>query len=221
MMTFNEEDLISISALSHIVHCERRVALIHLEQLWEENLFTAEGRVLHERVDEEHHDSRGLYKIEYGMAIRSLEYGLIGKTDIVEIEKNPFGEYISIKPVEYKRGRKKEEDCDRVQLCAQALCLEEMFNHEVISGDFFYLQEHRRTQLFFNSELRERTKNLIHRIREILNDQKNPSPIYSKKKCDFCSLVDLCMPQALNNGGKKVPDYILQQTKMILLDGSE
>jgi len=217
---FEEEELIPISALQHVLFCERQYALIHLEQLWEENLFTAEGRMLHERVDEEHHDSRGLYKIEYGIAIRSLSHGLIGKADVVEFEKDAAGRYVSIKPVEFKRGRNKEEDCDRVQLCAQALCLEEMFEMDVPFGQFYYLQEHRRTVLTFDEALRQRTISLVTRIREIINAEQTPPAIYSKKKCDRCSLKDICMPKVVNQGGKKVSRYIQNQIRRSLKEES-
>lgn len=217
---FNEDDLVPISALQHVLFCERQYALIHLEQAWEENRFTAEGRVLHERVDIEHHETRKLFKDEYGLAIRSLEYGLIGKADLVEIEKNPDGTYKKINPVEFKRGRKKEEDCDRVQLCAQALCLEEMFAMPVTEGQFYYLQEHRRTSLVFDLRLREKTRQLIGRIREINSSPLLPQADYDKKKCDCCSLVDICMPKALDSGGKNVSRYIKGQLKITLMEGS-
>ncbi len=213
---YSEDELIPISALQHVLFCERQYALIHLEQAWEENRFTAEGRVLHERVDIEHHESRKLFKVEYGMAIRSLEYGLIGKADVVEFEKNSAGGYRKINPVEFKRGRKKEEDCDRVQLCAQTLCLEEMFSIPVTEGQFYYLQEHRRSSLVFDSDLRVKTKLLIQRIMEINKSLLLPAAIYQKKKCDFCSLFDICMPKTLDAGGKNVSRYIKGQLKIAL-----
>jgi CRISPR-associated exonuclease Cas4 len=218
---YAEEDLVPISAIQHVMFCERQYALIHLEQLWEENRFTAEGQVLHGRVDVEHHESRRLHKTEYGMAIRSLEYGLIGKADVVEFEKNSAGGYVSIKPVEFKRGRSKEDDWDRVQLCAQALCLEEMFQTQVSGGQFYYLQEHRRTSLLFDSELRQQTLNLILRIREIIFSQQTPVAIYNAKKCDRCSLVEICMPKSLNGGGKSVSRYIRNQVKAAIADQTE
>ena len=218
---YREDDLIPISALQHVMFCERQYALIHLEQAWEENLFTAEGRLLHERVDKEHHEYRKLYKTEYGMAVRSLEYGLIGKADVVEFQKDPAGGYISIEPVEFKRGRNKEEDYDRVQLCAQAFCLEEMFKTEVTQGQFYYLQEHRRTQLLFNTKLRQRTEKLIIRIREIINKQQTPQAVYNKKKCDRCSLIDICMPKALDEGGKNISRYIRNSIKAAIREGEE
>lgn len=203
-----EDDLIPISALTHAVHCERRVALVHIEQLWEENLFTAEGKVLHERVDEEHHESRRLFRQEFGMAIRSLARGLIGKCDLVELYLAPGGGVAEAVPVEFKRGKNKEEDCDRVQLCAQALCLEEMFSIEVPRGQLYYLQEYRRTSVEIDGALRAKTAGLIVRIRSLLDVGATPPAIYEKKKCDHCSLVELCMPKAIGNGGKRVDRFV-------------
>ena len=141
---YTEDDLIQISALQHLHFCERQYALIHLEQAWEENRFTAEGRVLHERVDSERRESRRLFKQEYGMAVRSMQQGLIGKCDLVELWYTKEGNIERVSPVEFKRGKKKADDTDRVQLCAQVLCLEEMFGIAIGSGQFYYLQDHRR-----------------------------------------------------------------------------
>ncbi|ULQ60107.1 CRISPR-associated protein Cas4 [Brucepastera parasyntrophica] len=212
---YSEDDLIPISAVSHVTYCERRYALVHLEQLWEENLFTAEGQVLHERVDVEHHESRRLFRQEYGMAVRSLEYGLTGKCDLVEIWFDEVGAVRKVSPVEFKRGRKKESDVDRAQLCAQALCLEEMFGVPVESGQLYYLQEHRRRDVTLDCTLREKTDALIGRIRELRESGRTPSARYEKKKCDSCSLYDLCMPQNAGSGGKKVSRYISAQLRYV------
>ena len=218
---YAEEDLIPISALQHVLFCERQYALIHLEQLWEENFFTAEGRVLHERVDIEHHESRRDFKVEYGMAIRSLEYGLIGKADVVEFRKNSEGGYQEITPVEFKRGKTKTEDWDSIQLCAQVLCLEEMFSLDICYGQFYYLQEHRRSDVYFSDDIRNKTEKTIERIRVINDVRKTPNAVYNKKRCDCCSISDLCMPRALNNGGKNVSNYMSAQTRKVLTGGSE
>ena len=210
---FTEEELIPISALQHVLFCERQYALIHIEQVWEENRFTAEGRILHERVDEEHHESRKLYKNEYGMAVRSLQHGLIGKTDLVEFIKNPTGGYEKIIPVEFKRGRNKEEDWDRVQLCAETLCLEEMFDASIREGQFYYLQEHRRTIVSIDPELRQKTMEVIDRIRVLSERKTIPKAIYSRKKCDRCSLIDICMPKYIDRGGKNTSRYMKNQVR--------
>ncbi|WP_321991568.1 CRISPR-associated protein Cas4 [Marispirochaeta aestuarii] len=215
---FDEEDLIPISALQHVLFCERQYALIHLEQLWEENRFTAEGNVLHERVDIEHHETRKEYKVEYGLAIRSLQYGIIGKADVVEFEKDDAGGIVSVVPVEFKRGKNKEEDHDRVQLCAQALCLEEMFDCAIAEGQFYYLGEHRRRSVDLSQELREKTTGLIDRIRKIAASGVTPEAVYEKRKCDRCSLFDICMPKVVDNGGKDVARYVQNQIRRNLHD---
>jgi len=212
---YSEDDLIPISALQHAMFCERQYALIHLEQVWEENRFTAEGRVLHERVDVEHHESRRLFKQEYGMAVRSLQCGLIGKCDLVELWYDKNGNVEKVSPVEFKRGNKKADDFDRVQLCAQVLCLEEMFNIKIESGQFYYLQEHRRSSEIVDAPLREKTTALIKRIMEISETEKTAPAIYEKRKCDNCSLVDLCMPKSFGTKYKRVDRFIEAQLKLM------
>ncbi len=208
---YNEDDLIPISALQHVLFCERQYALIHIEQIWNENFFTAEGKVLHERVDVEHHESRRLFRQEFGMAIRSLARGLIGKCDLVELYLAPGGGVAEAIPVEFKRGKAKEEDVDRVQLCAQALCLEEMFSIEVPRGQLYYLQEHRRTSVEIDGALQAKTAGLVDRIRSLLDAGVTPSAIYEKRKCDHCSLVELCMPKTAGAGGKRVDRFVQAQ----------
>jgi CRISPR-associated exonuclease Cas4 len=205
---YSEDELLPISGLQHLLFCERQFALIHVEQLWEENLYTAEGQVLHERVDAEGHESRRLFRQEFGMAMRSLEYGIIGKADLVELDLLPSGGVAEAVPVEFKRGKDKEEDCDRVQLCAQALCLEEMLGVTVARGAFYYLGAHRRTNLDLSAGLRAETLAAIARARSIFESGKTPAAKYAKAKCDRCSLVELCMPGSAGDGGKRVARYI-------------
>jgi len=205
---YSEDDLIPISALQHALFCERQYALIHLEQLWEENVFTAEGRVLHERVDAEHHESRRLFRQEYGMAVRSRQWGLIGKCDLVEVWFSSGTLIQRVSPVEFKRGREKESDVDRVQLCAQVFCLEEMFGISIDSGQLYYLQEHRRTNVAIDEKIRNTTAELIKKTRLLWESGVTPAAEYEKRKCDRCSLVDLCMPK---NTGKGVDRFIQTQ----------
>ena len=210
---FSEDDLIPISALQHALFCERQYALIHIEQLWEENRFTAEGRVLHERVDDVRHESRKLFRQEFGLAVRSLEQGLIGKCDLVELRLEPNGGVVEAMPVEFKRGKDKEDDVDRVQLCAQALCLEEMFGVAVPRGQFYYLQEHRRTGVEFDGELRATTTALVDRVRALSAEGATPAAVYEKRKCDRCSLMEMCMPKSAGAGGKRVDRYVQAQLR--------
>ena len=218
---FSEDELIPISVLQHYSFCPRHVALIHLEQLWEENLYTAQGNVLHERVDVVHHESRRNVRTEYGMAIRSLEYGLIGKADVVEFELVANKSYKNIIPIEFKRGKQKEKDHDRVQLYAQALCLEEMFQVNIPEGQFYYLQEHRRSTVIFTDELKMNTKQIISDSMALLSSGKTPQAHYEKKRCERCSLNNICMPKAVDDGGKKVDRYIQTQLRWMLKDSGE
>jgi CRISPR-associated exonuclease Cas4 len=212
---YSEDDLLPISALQHALFCERQYALIHLEQAWEENRFTAEGRVLHERVDAEHHESRRLFKQEYGMAVHSLQLGLIGKCDLVELWYAKNGTVEKVSPVEFKRGRKKADDIDRVQLCAQVLCLEEMFGIGIEGGQFYDLQEHRRKSELVDAPLREKTTALIEQVMKICETGKTAAAKYEKRKCDNCSMVDLCMPKSAGSGHKRVDRFIKAQLKFV------
>jgi CRISPR-associated exonuclease Cas4 len=212
---YSEDDLIPISSLQHLLFCERQYALIHLEQLWEENRFTAEGRVLHERVDVEHHESRRSFRQEFGLAVRSLPLGLIGKCDLVELWFAGDGPIHRVSPVEFKRGKEKESDVDRVQLCAQALCLEEMFDVTIEKGQLYYLQEHRRTDVILDSELRKLTIALIARAREIWESGVTPIVEYTKHTCDRCSLLDLCMPKSAGKGHKDVARFVQSQLRIM------
>jgi len=214
MKHFTEDELVPMSALSHVCYCERRYSLIHLEQEWEENRFTAEGKVLHERVDAEHHESRRLFKQEYGMSVRSLQWGLIGKCDLVEIWFAKDKNVEKVSPVEFKRGRKKADDTDRVQLCAQVLCLEEMFGIPIEGGQFYYLQEHRRTNEVIDTPLREKIATLIERIMRIRDTGETVAANYEKRKCDNCSMVDICMPKSVGTRHKNVDRYIKTQLRL-------
>jgi CRISPR-associated exonuclease Cas4 len=205
---YSDDDLIPISALQHLLFCERQFALIHVEQVWEENRFTAEGKVLHERVDDTRNESRKLFRQEYGMALRSLRYGLIGKADLVEFRLRDSGGVAEAVPVEFKRGKDKEEDCDRVQLCAQALCLEEMTGASCPRGDFYYLGAHRRTHVDISGELRSRTIAAVDRARSVLEAGATLAAHYSRATCDRCSLMDLCMPKSAGSGGKRVGQFV-------------
>ena len=211
---YTEDDLVRISALQHAQFCERQYALVHLEQIWEENRFTAEGRVLHERVDSEHHESRRLFKQEYGMPVRSLQWGLIGKCDLVELWYNQDGSIKKVSPVEFKRGRKKTNDVDRVQLCAQILCLEEMFSIAIETGQFYYFQEHRRNNEIIDHALRERTITLINRVMSILNAEETITAKYERRKCDNCAQKDICMPKITGIGYKQVNRFIKSQLRL-------
>lgn len=198
---YTEDDLLPISALQHLFFCERQCALIHIEQAWAENLFTAEGRIMHERVHTADRESRGNVRIEYSMSLRSLRLGLIGKADVVEFHRKPAlqkaGSLVWVPfPIEYKRGKPKKDNCDKVQICAQALCLEEMLGVDVPSGALFYGKKRRRTEVVFDEALRQQTEDSAIRLHELISIGRTPKPVY-KKKCDSCSLAKICLPKTI------------------------
>lgn len=179
---------IPISALQHWLFCPRQYALIHIERLWAENRFTAEGRVLHERSDAGQPESRPGIRILRNVEIQSARHGLHGVADVVELRGGrPY-------PVEYKRGKPKSHRADEVQLCAQALCLEEMFDCEIGEGALFYGKPRRRTVVAIDAELRSLTLDCAMEIRGGLAAGTLPVPIYDKARCDRCSLFGVCRP---------------------------
>ena len=206
------DDLIQLSALQHMAFCPRQCALIHVEQIWTESGRTAEGRIMHERVHDENRESRGSVRIEYGVALRSLRLGLIGKADVVEFRRQPDGSWLPF-PVEYKRGRPKADDCDKVQLCSQAICLEEMLAVSIPEGALFYGQTRHRVDVAFDEALRQKTEDTARRARELIASGRTPKPVYAKR-CESCSLVAECLPKTIQKR-RSVRNYltrILEET---------
>lgn len=238
-----EEDLLPLSALQHFLFCKRRAGLVHLERIWEENLFTAEGAVLHQKVHESDLiETRGNVRLTRGLSVKSLKLGLSGKLDLVEFHrvteepplhsksesaesddvmdwlstleeesKDALGhdsvdEYPALSeaptatgiwrpyPVEYKRGRIRREESFEVQLCAQAICLEEMLGIVVPEGAIFYGGERRRVRVEFSDSLRHLTEESALKIHEMVVSGVTPPPEYGRK-CRSCSLQEACMPQ--------------------------
>lgn len=202
---YSEDDLLPISAMQHLAFCERQWGLIHLEQIWGENLLTAQGRILHERTHEPETETRDDIRIARGLRLRSLRLGLTGQADVVEFHRVTAGQAgVPLEGasgmwqpfiVEYKRGRPKIGYEDEVQLCAQALCLEEMLGVSMSSAAFFYGQPRRRQDVQLNKDLRDKTETLAARLHELSAAGKTPPSEYGQK-CKSCSLVDLCLPAA-------------------------
>jgi len=186
---FDDEALLPISALQHYLFCPRQCALIHIERIWAENLFTAEGRVLHAHVHSHESESRPGVRIERSLEIRSLALGIAGQTDVVEFHQDG-----SILLVEYKRGRPKKNDCDRVQLCAQAMCLEEMLGKQISHGALFYGKNRHRLNVEFDASLRQLTVSTAARLHELIETGTTPPARYDTMKCPYCSLLDSCLP---------------------------
>jgi CRISPR-associated exonuclease Cas4 len=199
------DDLLPISALQHIAFCERQCALIYTEQAWEENRLTVEGKIMHERVHDESRESRGDIRIDYGVSLRSLRLGLIGKADVVEFQRQADGSWLPF-PVEYKRGKPKADDCDRVQLCAQAICLEEMLSVAIPEGALFYGQTRHRLDVVFDDALRRETEETAQRAHELIASGRTPPPVY-EKRCESCSLMAECLPKTLQKR-RSVKSYL-------------
>lgn len=191
---FAEADYIMLSALQHYMFCPRQCALIHLEQQWTENRYTAEGQMLHERVDNNTSDTVGNVRIVRTLPICSHRLGLSGQADVVEFHQDG-----TAFPVEYKRGKPKINRCDEVQLCAQALCLEEMLDIRIEDGALFYGKRRRRTPIVFNTALRELTVQVVDQVHQLLAGGVTPPASYNPK-CDHCSLLNTCLPKSCGKG---------------------
>ncbi|MFY9825574.1 MAG: CRISPR-associated protein Cas4 [Thermoanaerobaculia bacterium] len=226
---YTEDDLLPLSALQHLLFCERQAALIHLEQLWAENRLTVEGKQLHERVDHAPGESRGEVRVARALPLRSLRLGLSGRADLVELHRvsddaagvadvtgTPgavvpgFSGTWRLFPVEYKRGRPKPHHADEVQLCAQALCLEEMLGTAVPAGALFYGQTRRRHDVLLGDDLRRETEDAAARLHRLLASGVTPAPV-REPKCDQCSLIDLCLPDAPAHSARRFLDRLLRQ----------
>ncbi len=201
--TYEVDEFIFLSALNHYLYCPRRCALIHIEQIWNENLFTSEGMIMHEKVDTAKKESRGKVRIEYNMPLRSVKLGLVGKADVVEFHKD--GDMWIPVPVEYKRGKPKQDYTDRVQLCAQALCLEEMMAVQIPKGALFYGQTKHRQEVEFDCTLRKKTEDAAKELHSLISSGNTPKPEYSRK-CTNCSLVDICLPKI----SRKASNYLMK-----------
>ncbi|MCY4626660.1 MAG: CRISPR-associated protein Cas4 [Acidobacteria bacterium] len=188
----SETDFVPISALQHFLYCPRQCALIHVERVWMENQLTAEGRILHGRVEQAVTDRRFGVRTERSVPVRSRRFGLSGVVDVVEVHQGG-----RVFPVEYKRGRPKRHRADEVQLCAQAICLEEMLEQSIPEGALFYGRSRRRTSVVFDTELRDLTTQTAREVRGLIEGGTTPTPVYERWKCDSCSLKEACKPERL------------------------
>lgn len=208
---YTEEDFLQLSALQHFIFCKRQCALIHIEQIWTENWLTAEGRIMHEKVHEERIENQKDIRIERGMPLHSFELGLSGKADVVEFHKLEDSKKWVPFPVEYKRGKPKADDSDKIQLCAQALCLEEMLNIKIPCGAIFYGKTRHRFDIQFDEALRNKTKEAAKQLHIFIEAESTPPPVYTPK-CKSCSFIDVCLPKTI---GRKfsVKKYLLEEIK--------
>ena len=202
-----------ISGLQHFCFCRRQWALIHIEQQWKENLRTTEGRILHERAhDETLKEIRGDRIVVRSLRVFSHELGLTGECDVVEFLRNERGIQLNghdgmwmPHPVEYKRGSSKQNNCDRLQLCAQAMCLGEMLCCEVTEGSLYYGETHRRENVVFSQELREEVRTYAEEMHELYQRRRTPKAKRTKS-CNACSLQAVCLPELTRK--ESVSDYI-------------
>jgi len=196
-----------ISALQHWLFCPRQCALIHVERVWAENRLTAEGRVLHERADDGKPESREGVRILRAVQVASEAHGLHGVADVVEMRGGtPY-------PVEYKRGRPKAHAADEVQLCAQAVCLEEMTGATIPEGALFYGKTRRRKIIALDADLRALTLRIAAEASAAIDTGTLPPPVFEARRCNACSLNDLCRPEAPRTlGGGWMADRIAAAT---------
>ena len=217
-MPYTEAQLLPISALEHFLFCPRQFALIHIECQWADNVMTVQGSALHERTHEPGTEARGEVRVTRALRFRSLRLGLSGMADVVEwhrVEGGTAGVPLAgvagcwrPYPVEYKRGKAHEERCYEVQLCAQALCLEEMLGLTLPAGALYAGAAHQRREVEFDAALRAETEAATKRMHALFAAGRTPPAEYTRK-CRSCSLLELCLPK-LCNGGRSARAYLDQ-----------
>lgn len=221
-----DDELVMISALQHCLFCRRQCALIHIEGVWQENYLTASGRILHNHVDEIGAETRRDVHIATALRLVSYQLGVMGVADRVEFHKvvraeDEVGHLIATRllnkegwwqpyPVEFKRGKAKTHRADEVQLCAQAICLEEMLRVTIKEGALFYGKPRRRIVVSFDEELRALTESVARDVHQLLSLGVTPPPAFSKS-CESCSLNDLCFKKS-----DSVRVWILNQVKNVM-----
>jgi len=220
---YNDDELIPISSLMHARFCLRRCVLIHVDGVWIENHLTAAGRVMHEHVDSCAHESRRDKHLATTLRLVSHKIGVAGIADMVEFHHvgdeclaggavlpgkrgrwHPF-------PVEYKHGKPNGRNADEVQLCAQAMCLEEMLNVEIPSGALFYGTTRRRIEVRFDAGLRTLTERTAEEVHRLLSSGTIPPAVYGKW-CESCSLLDSCNPKSQ---GKSARAWLARQVEAV------
>lgn len=195
------EEYLTLSGLKHFVFCRRRWALVYIEQLWNENVLTLDGHYMHERVhDASFTESRGSVLLSRGMPVCSNSLNIMGVCDMVELYKDPSGVPIRgregtwrLYPVEYKRGKPDERGADEMQLCAQAICLEEMFVTDIPEGAVFYGETHRRMPVTFTEELRNKVRLSLEEMHRLFERGYTPRAKMTRV-CKSCSMLELCQP---------------------------
>lgn len=215
---YSEEDYLMLSGIQHFAFCRRQWAIIHIEQQWAENYRTTAGELMHKKAHEEgSFEKRGNLLIARGLRVSSHELGLSGQCDVVEFHQDGKGVELfgyegkwNLVPVEYKRGEPKENKADELQLCAQAFCLEEMFQTDIPDGYLYYGENRRRSHVEFKAELRQMVKKMSKEMHELFIRGYTPN-VKPSRQCKACSLENLCVPKLQK--GMKVREYIEQNIK--------
>ena len=217
---YRNDQLLAMSGLQHIAFCSRQCALIHLEQTWSESFLTAQGRLMHERVHSDESETRGDVRITRGLPLTSRRLGLAGVADVVEFHRDPDSTLKlpgrqgtwRVYPVEYKRGKRKKNNVDEVQLCAQALCLEEMLETTIPEGSLYYGQTRNRVVVSLDEKLRTETERLAGKFHKLMDSGVTPPPTVGPY-CKSCSLADECMPELPKNAADYLDKMIAENLK--------
>ncbi len=212
-MEYEEDDFLLLSGIQHFAFCRRQWALIHVEQQWEENVRTYEGRILHKNAhDSTFYEKRGDTVTVHAMKIFSRTLGAVGECDVVEFQEDPLGIEINgykgkyrVTPIEYKRGKPKLNDEDELQLTAQAICLEEMLETQIEYGFLYYGETRHRKEIYFSHELRENVKKAFIEMHQYFSRRYTPK-VKVSNSCKLCSLQNVCFPQLCKNISAK--EYI-------------
>jgi CRISPR-associated exonuclease Cas4 len=196
-------ETIAISALNQFVFCPRRCALMHVEGIWSDNEHTVKGTILHENADDAGYETDKGVKLLRALPLFSRKFGLSGKADIVERRGK------EIIPVEYKKGKRRKFENDDIQLCAQGLCLEEMFQTQIVRGFIYHAASRRRREVLFDENIRNATIETIEAVRELLQAETIPAAQF-KPRCDGCSLYGICLPKLSDPNERKNLDFSLE-----------
>lgn len=202
---YDDDDFLALSGIQHFAFCQRQWALIHIERIWADNLLTVRGEIMHDRAhDEELRERRGDVLIVRGLTVRSARLGVWGKCDVVEFHKDRAGHPLfgedglwKALPVEYKHGKTKTNDADRLQLCAQAMCLEEMLASDIEYGCLFYGSSHSRERVDFDERLRSDVKSAFNKMHQLFSWHYIPK-VKQFPACRSCSLFEACIPKTAN-----------------------
>ncbi len=209
----NEDDYLAISGLQHFVYCRRQWALIHIEKQWADNFLTVDGQMMHKKAhDDSSKELRGDVLTVRGLSISSESLGITGKCDVIEFHRDETGISLQgrdglwkVYPIEYKRGMPKANRCDEAQLCAEAMCLEEMLCTSIQEGAIFYGEVRRREVVCFDADLRQLVKASFNEMRRIYEKGYTPKAKFGKK-CRDCSLNQICLPELLDQ--RSVDEYL-------------